>query len=244
MKHIIIAICATLLAFILLCVSAFKIISITNESQKAQELYQSLYQEAVEINEFSSYLGIDHAALRERNAHYIGWLDLPNTGISYPMVRHTDNDYYLRRSFDGEPLQVGVIFMDYRSNPNLSQTNTVIYGHHAKDGSMFAALKYYMDEDFCREHPDIHVYTPDGIRVYTIFSVYQTTTGSDCFTFDFSSDQQRAEWVNSMTAHSAFDFGMEVSATDKILTLATCTNTAKEGRYVVQAVLKENIENG
>lgn len=243
-KRIITATVAIAIALVLLCVSTIQIIRIQREYNRAQEEYTEIKHEFIRENEAWPYLDIDHITLRHRNSHYIGWINIADTSISYPMVQAADNDYYLRRSFDGEYLRAGSIFLDYRSSGSFSQTNTVIYGHHMKDGSMFAGLKEYMDEPYANEHKTIEIYTPDHMLLYEIFSVYQTHTSSDCFTFGFGSDQQRAEWVERMAGHSKFDLGVEVSGDDKIITLVTCIGGNPEDRYVVQAVLKEVVPYG
>lgn len=242
MKRKTVIITATLVALVLLCLSLVKVIGISLEYQGAQQLYQDLLDEVTDPDEDKPYLIVRHTDLLDGNPHYVGWIDIPGTGISYPMVQYTDNDHYLRRSFDGEYLRAGTIFIDYRCDPGYGGTNTVIYGHHSKDGAMFASLERYMDEDFCRQNGTIHVYVPDQVLVYRIFSVYKATTSSDCFTFDFATDQQRTEWVTSMLDRSLFDLDIDASASDKVLSLVTCTNINKQDRYIVQAVLVDAIQ--
>ena len=58
---------------------------------------------------------MDLPALQQVNSDVIGWIAIPGTEISYPLVQGTDNDYYLthtwnqkqqrsRRDFHGLPL--------------------------------------------------------------------------------------------------------------------------------------------
>ena len=88
---------------------------------------------------------VDFAGLKAINKDVIGWLNVEALDISYPMVRGTDNDYYLHRTFKKEDNFAGSIFMDYLNNPNLKDQNTIIYGHNMKNGSMFGTLEQFRE---------------------------------------------------------------------------------------------------
>ncbi|HZK39706.1 MAG TPA: class B sortase, partial [Clostridia bacterium] len=81
---------------------------------------------------------IDHAALFDINNDYAGWLMVEGTEISLPIVYHAQEQYYLRRDFDEKRNVAGTLFLDYKNNKDFSDTNTMIFGHNMKNGSMFA----------------------------------------------------------------------------------------------------------
>ena len=62
---------------------------------------------------------MDVEALRQVNPEVLGWLWLPNTQISYPLMQGTDNEYYLHNTWKNEPNELGAIFLDHRSAPEL-----------------------------------------------------------------------------------------------------------------------------
>ena len=103
---------------------------------------------------------LDLPALQAVNGDALGWIMIPETEISYPLVQGTDNQYYLTHTWDNTPSAVGAVFLDWRASPDLSDFHTLIYGHRMKNGSMFAGLKYFSDRDYWREHP--YVYITDG----------------------------------------------------------------------------------
>ena len=85
----------------------------------------------------------------------IGWIAIPGTEISYPLVQGTDSDYYLTHTWNQNSSAVGAIFMDCRCSADFSGFNTIVYGHRMNNGSMFAALKHYKSRISCRHIPGI-----------------------------------------------------------------------------------------
>jgi sortase B len=55
---------------------------------------------------------IDLDALRAVNGDVVGWIAIPNTEISYPLVQGTDDQYYLKHTWDRSASVVGSIFLD------------------------------------------------------------------------------------------------------------------------------------
>ncbi len=47
-------------------------------------------------------------------------------------------------------------FIGKRCSVGPMGTNTIIYGHHMKNGTMFAWLEEYENEDYYKEYPVIH----------------------------------------------------------------------------------------
>ncbi len=177
----------------------------------------------------------DPAALKRKNKDFIGWIYVPGTRITYPMVQAADNDYYLRLTFDGVYNRAGSIFMDYLIRDGLDDKNPIIYGHNRKDGSMFASLKKYQDRKFYESHPYIYIFTEEGTRIYEVFSVYVTLPDSDTYTYYFQDDDQFLRYAAKMQSQSMFRTGGVIGAEDQIITLSTCTNREADTRFVVQA---------
>ena len=70
----------------------------------------------------------------------MAWLYAPSSGINYVVAQAEDNDYYLHRLLNGTEAKAGTLFMDYQNHSDFSDWNTMIYGHHIKNGTMFASL--------------------------------------------------------------------------------------------------------
>lgn len=181
-------------------------------------------------------------SLRETNPDVIGWITVPGTVIDYPIVQTTDNDYYLDHSITGTYLKSGSIFVDYRNAGDWSDKNTVIYGHNMASGEMFAQLAKYKSGTFLRNNKYIYIYTDEGIRVYSIFSAYQTDIYTPYTSIRFTTDKEFIDWAKKAYSSSikrasgSFSF----KGDSKIITLSTCTNSLdKDERFTVHAVLTE-----
>lgn len=143
-----------------------------------------------------------------QNSDCIGWIYIPNTNISYP-VMHTPNEpqKYLRLNFDKKYSSSGVPFLDYRCS---DETNLIIYGHNMKNGTMFSDLKKYLDTSFLADNKIIEFETADGITHYEIVEVLRCDNTSEIY--------------NELTASKPRE-----------LMLSTCYGSAKSGRLVIRA---------
>ena len=79
--------------------------------------------------------------LKERNDDTVGWIKINDTAIDYPVLHNTQsNAYYLHRNIDKEYSSSGIPFLDYQCKADLSDDNTIIYGHNMRNGTMFHDL--------------------------------------------------------------------------------------------------------
>jgi len=101
--------------------------------------------------------GIDFDALSAINPRIIGWIEVPDTSISYPVVQGSDNHYYLYHVFSGVRNSSGTVFLDYRDSSDFSG-HARLYGHNMRDGTMFAPLLRWPGDSFT-------IYTVDGLTL-------------------------------------------------------------------------------
>lgn len=176
--------------------------------------------------------------LRSRNDDIVGFIHAEGTRISYPVTVYTDNEYYLDHSFDKKTLKSGTIFMDYRNERELKNNrNIVIYGHNMNNGSMLGDVtKYYKNEDFF-DDAEIVLYSFDGIYTFEVFSVYKTTADYRYFKTSFDSDREFIDFADEVKGNSVWEKDVSFGKDDILLTLSTCTNTNKDGRYALHAKL-------
>lgn len=183
---------------------------------------------------------VDFAALWELNPDIVGWIYCEDTPISYPVLQSGDNSYYLRRLPNGKYNVNGSIFMDYRNSAALTDENTLLYGHSLLDNNeMFTSLADYMEQSYYDAHPVLYYLTPETCYRVLLFSGYETNASADAYTVAFRSEAEFAEFLEKISAASAFQSDVTPTAQDRILTLSTCTNETSDGRYVVHGILRE-----
>ena len=178
---------------------------------------------------------MDFAALREANDDVLGWIVIPNTRLSYPVVQGEDNEYYLKRTWRKSRNSVGAIFMDYRSDRDLSDFHTIIYGHRMNNKSMFGQLRNYKDASYWKKHPCIYIADDNGSHTYEIFAVYEADSGVT-YNLNFESKAEKQAYLDYCVSKSRYDTGVVPEVKDYILTLSTCTGNGHDTRWVVQAV--------
>jgi sortase B len=183
---------------------------------------------------------MDFTALRKVNPDVLGWIYVPGTVISYPVVysNQKDSTYYLKHTWSGDYGIVGAIFVEPANSSSLSNFNTVIYGHNMNNGSMFGSLKSFRSQSYWSSHRNIYITSDGGARCYQIFAAYEVSTSGDAYQIGFSSDNAKQAFIDSCLKHSAISTGVTPTVNDTILTLSTCTGHGHATRWVVQAVLK------
>ena len=82
----------------------------------------------------------DFDKLKKMNSDIVGYIEVDNTNISYPVVKSSDNSYYLNHSYTKEKNNIGSIFLDYRNDLDNLSKNNIIYGHGRLDNTMFGSL--------------------------------------------------------------------------------------------------------
>ena len=181
---------------------------------------------------------IDLEALRRTNPEVVGWIYLPQSKINYPLMQGQDNSYYLNHTWDEKSNAVGSIFLEYQNNPNLTDFNTIVYGHNMNDGSMFAGLRNFSTEGYWQAHPYVYVVSDEGIYRYEVFSSYKADLDSPVYGLSFDLTETKAEFLLYAMEQSVIDTGVLPDVTDRILTLSTCSGAGYTNRWVVHARLK------
>jgi sortase B len=182
-------------------------------------------------------VSVDFDALRAINPDVAGWLYCENTPINYPVVQGSDNVYYLRRLLDGKSNRSGTLFLDWRNRPELTDDQSVIYGHHMRNGSMFACLTGYRKQEYYTAHPVIYLLTPEYNFRLEVFSGYVSDPATEDFVFWFDSGTDRETYLTQAVERSDFTANVEVAAEDRIVTLSTCTYEFENARYLIHAAL-------
>ncbi len=182
----------------------------------------------------------------EKNHDLIGWITIEGTKVDFPVMQTPkEPEYYLRRDFDGEYSTGGVPFMDASSDIFLPTSNFLIYGHNMKNGTMFHDIVKYKDEEFYKEHSEIKFDTiyKGGQGTYTVVAAGYSTIRSESdpgFKYykyaNITTEEKFDEFVQGVISESNYNTGVVPEYGDQLITLSTCTNDSKNGRFYVVAV--------
>ena len=203
------------------------------DGEKTKEGPEALPEEA------SFLADINLKALQEVNQDVLGWISVPGTKLSYPIVQGEDNNEYLYHNWKKEKSISGSIFMESTNRSDFSDFHTIIYGHRMRDRTMFGMLKDYQSLDFLREHPSIYLAYGDDICRYDIFAAYEAGVKSMVYRLDLEENGLEEEFLQFCRESSVLDTGVIPGPGAKILTLSTCTGRGHSTRWVVQGYLAE-----
>ena len=165
----------------------------------------------------------------------IGWINVPETKINYPVMYSGDNEFYLHRAVDGSYLRVGSIFLDFRCNADFTGKINILYGHNMSDGSMFADVMKFIDSGYFDSHNYGWLTTENAVYKIDFFSVSQLEN-YDSF-YDVTGDVN--VWLDNLRSDSFIWRNLEFSNEDKFISLSTCTGSDGSSRTVLTGKLTE-----
>ena len=201
----------------------------TNNNKIAEQIKSTVIVEEKNEDENKDEYTVDFNKLKEQNNETIAWLKVNNTNVEYPVVKGTNNSFYLNHSFDKSSNSAGWIFADCRNKFDNTDKNIVIYGHNMRDGSMFGSMlnilnsKWYENE----ENTNITLYTENEKCIYKVFSVYKIENEDYYIKTEFKNGNEFEGFIKNLKKRSIKDFNVDVSKDDNILTLSTCANNNK-----------------
>ncbi|MDE5830923.1 MAG: class B sortase [Clostridia bacterium] len=199
-----------------------------NENGQNKEVLETIVGDTIEVNDETGETAIDFAKLKEKNSDTVGWLKVAGTSVDYPVVKSSDNSFYLTRNFNKTNNIAGWIFADYRDKVDGEDINLVIYGHNMKDGSMFGTVKKCLNKDWYNNEENLNITFETDTKVYTykVFSVYQIEVETYYTKTGFENNASHLEWLNKLKSRSVKDFGVALDTNSKVITLSTCASNS------------------
>lgn len=230
-----------IIAVIVFCLSGFQIFRIYYGYHKGDQEYNNLKDIGLTVEEDDEGDGenrytVDFEELWKVNEDIIAWIrfDEPSI-ISYPVVQGKDNEEYLDKTISGYPNTYGAIFLNVSNHKEMTDKNSIIYGHRMNSKSMFGKLEEYQDEEFYRSYPYFYIYTPDGKELkYQIFAVGEVKDTSEAYETSLVSEEEFQTFLSFSKEHSYYDTDVEVPNDAKVVTLSTCTKENNDDRLIVQ----------
>jgi len=210
------------------------------EAEETTEEDNSLQPDNSDTNLYRKYGKYDINAIRfsdlkEVNQKVVAWIMVDGTSVNYPIVQGEDNEHYLYYDILERRKNSGWTFMDYRNHTDLSDMNTVFYGHNLLNKTAFGGLaNVFTEKWFKSSNHYIVVRTETERHVYEIFSCYYIEPEVYYLQTDFYNNREYQEFLDTITKRSFYNFDVEVGVEDKIITLSTCTDDNK-GRKAIHA---------
>lgn len=194
---------------------------------------------------FPPNIQLKYAKLYATNNDFVGYLEAKGVNLSLPVVQ-TDNDsVYLEKNFYGQSTKYGCPFVTYLNNIEPLDLNTVIFGHHMNDKTIFGALDHYKEIDGFKKAPVITfntLYKNYKWKVIAAFITNAEEKDDNGYIFRYyftslSTQERFSAYLNELAQRSLYDTGVDVLPTDKLLTLSTCSHEFEDARFVVVARL-------
>lgn len=221
----------------IILVSGYKIGKTMWDYQVAKSAYTNISEKTAKVDPKQFTGVLDWKALKKVNPDVQGWLYQKGTVINYPVVQGTDNDTYLHTRFDKQWSGGGTLFVDYRMEKGFKGFNSIIYGHHMKDGSMFRSIRgYTKEEGYYDKHKTLELATPHGNYHLVVFSAF-ITKATDENTYKMTYDEaEKQAYIDRAWEQSELPItrdSVDVTKDDRLVTLSTCAYDYEEARYIV-----------
>lgn len=238
---------------ILFAVSCFFVFGHLWQDYKSKDLYQGLAETVTDASEDNVQdteipyeekpILPEYAALYEQNSDLVGWIQIPDTQINYPVVQTPNSpNYYLRRGFDDQYALCGCPYMQENCNISEPSDNLIIYGHNMKNGTMFSDLTKLEDKEFWQDHKTLSFNTLKEKQSYEIISVFKTFVYSDSpESFQYyrfvnaESPQDFDAFIKRCKELALYETNVSAEYGDKLITLSTCEYSKTNGRLVLVA---------
>ena len=173
------------------------------------------------------------------NKDIVGWITIPNTKIDYPYVQTEDNSYYLNKDINKNDQKAGTLFVDFRCSKDFSSFNTIIYGHHMKNDSMFGTLKKFRNKTFFDTNKTGKIYIQTQTYIFEIFA-YIVVDATDLMIYNtiYAREDKVKEYLEYVEDKATHFRDIGVKGGDSIITLSTCGYDYKDARLILLARVK------
>lgn len=218
--------------------SLSKIILWYQDNQKSQNILETLEEN---IEEDNDKYKIDFERLQKENPDTVAFIKVKGTNIEYPIVKSTDNEYYLTHSFDKTINSTGWPFINYINKFDGTDKNITIFAHSRRDGSMFGTLYKTLSREWQTNEDNLLItfITESTNNTYQVFSTYKILNEDYYIKNYFETDDEYLEFLNTIKSRSNYDYNINLTKDDSIITLSTCASDDKY-RIVLHAKKLDN----
>lgn len=213
---------------VIIGISIYKILVFQTEDKEAETEYEIIKEKA---KTETGKDGINFAALRKINPDIVAWIRVPGTKIDYPVVQGRDNSEYLHLTFDRKKNPSGCIFLDKGCEKDLSDDNSIFYGHHMRNGTMFAQMVNFRKKSFYGKHKEIILYLPGKKLSLKVVAAYAGQPAE--LPVEFKDSTEKTAFIKKIKNKSSINTG---GVKGKLYTFITCSYERQNNRTYVYAV--------
>lgn len=199
--------------------------------------YWNAYEKSIETKNEASRQekSVDWNKLKSTNPDTIGWIYCEDTIIDYPIVKSKNNSEYLTRGFDGSFNYSGTLFADNTTVNPFNDFNTTIYGHHMRDGSMFAVLDNWLQQDYFDKHPYIYIYTPEqNYKIKVLYAAHVKATNENIYKLPIETPTEKEKFLSAVKSSAITgNKNEDLSTSSNYVTLSTCAYVYHDARTIV-----------
>jgi len=230
-------------------IALLNIIIIAQEYNKSQISYETIDNfivvepEISEKNEESESedeptIKVDFETLKTINSDIVGWIYIEDTPINYPIVQSTDNSFYLKHLFNKEYGIAGCVFLDCNNSSDFKDLNSVVYGHHMRDETMFTSIAKYKKQSYYDEHQIAIIITPYETITVKLFAGFVANPQSDdAWKIEFKEKYEFELWKEKIIGKSLFKSNYIPNKDDTIITFSTCSYEFNDARFVLYGAI-------
>ena len=223
-------------------ISSYFLCKNLQEDNKQEEIFEEIKVIAEDNNDDNNKEiknnNINMQKLHEINNDIVGWIQIDNSNIDYPVMQTKESpNYYLRKNFYKQYSYLGTPYLAENCDINFSD-NLIIYGHHINNSKMFGELENYKSQEYYSNHKFIKFYTLEEYREYEIIAIFKTIANTGFKYYNFINDINEAEFdtfVSKCKELSFFNIDKIAVYGDDLLTLSTCDYSSKNARLVIVA---------
>ena len=248
MKKIIILLCtiAILLAIFNISLTIYEYKTSSNYYESFDEItfIENEITTSVEDKDNKDFANInikvDFDMLKKVNSDIVGWIYIEDTPINYPIVQGKDNSFYLKHLFNKEYGIAGCVFLDCNNSSDFKDLNSVVYGHHMRDETMFTSIAKYKKQSYYDEHQIAIIITPHETITVKLFAGFVANPQSDdAWKIEFKEKYEFELWKEKIIAKSLFKSNYIPNKDDTIITFSTCSYEFDDARFVLYGAVSK-----
>ena len=165
------------------------------------------------------------------------WIKIKGTNIDYPVVQGKDDMEYVNKNVYGEFELSGSIFLSCLNKDDFSDPYNLLYGHHMKNGGMFADVVDFTNKKYFDNHKTGTLYLPEHtwkIRFFACMKV--SASDAKMYHPDGYRRENLKDLLEYIKEHATQYRECDVSEADSLIALSTCSEAETNGRVILVGV--------